>query len=155
MFWLNAGWQSRMDQAWFFTVPPFSHPHSPSIYSGATVPKPKPSPRGRSRQQSLPLLQLHLNYSLLSRQLHTNHCYLGSLATEQRPATLLPALNCSVRPFPSPLHLNCIDLKSPAQSRGWQTSRRTAGNKAPCAHNTSVCCHSSPCQLNSFEPTVE
>lgn len=60
----------------------------------------------------------------------------------------------TVQSFPSPSRLNCIDLKIPAQSRGWQTSRRKAGNKASCARNTSICCHSSPCQLNSFEPTV-
>lgn len=33
----------------------------------------KPSLTGRSRQQSLPLLQLHLNYSLLSSRRHTSH----------------------------------------------------------------------------------
>lgn len=96
----NPGWTRLGSSPSPLSLP---HPHSPSIYSGATFPKHKPSPTGPSRQQSLPLLQLHLNYSLLPRQLHTNHCYLGYIATtipEQRPALLLPALNCSIVPFP-------------------------------------------------------
>lgn len=96
----NPGWTRLGSSPAPLSLP---DPHSPSIYSCATFPKRKPSPTGPSRQQSLPLLQLHLNYSLLSRQLHANHCYLGYIATtipEQRPAILLPALNRSILPFP-------------------------------------------------------
>lgn len=79
------------------------HPRSPSIYSGATFPRHQPSPTGLSRQQFLPLLQLHPNYSLLPRQGHANHCYLGCITApipEQGRAILLPDLNCSTLPFP-------------------------------------------------------
>lgn len=96
----NPGWTRLGSSQTPLSLP---HPHSSCIYRGATFPKHKSSPTGLSRQQSLPFLQLHLNYSLLSRQLHANHCHLGSLTTtnpEQRPAILLPALNCSILPFP-------------------------------------------------------
>lgn len=77
------------------------HPHSPSIYSGATFPRQEPSPTGLSRQRFLPLLQLHPNYSLLPRQGHANHCYLGCITApipEQRRAIPLPELSCSTLP---------------------------------------------------------
>lgn len=38
--------------------------------------------------------------------------------------------NSTVQPFPSLSHLNHMDLKIPAQGRGW---RRKAGNRACCA----------------------
>lgn len=122
------------------------HPHSPSTYSGAAFPRNKPSPTGLSRQGFLPLLQLHPNYSLLPRQGHANHCYLGCITTpipEQRQVIPLPDLNCSTLPFPLTPHSHGSENPCPGQGvaeegreQGWLCS----------------CCHSSPCQLSSCEP---
>lgn len=106
------------------------HPHCLSIYSGVTFPRYQPSATGLSRQRFLPL-QLHPGYSLLPRQGHANHCYLGCITAptpEQRG--LLYRQASAVQPFPAPSHLNHRDPKIPAQGRGWQ---RRAGNRACCA----------------------
>lgn len=68
---------------------------------------------------------------------------------KRRAAILLPALHSSV--FPFLLAPKWHRSQNPRRYQG----RRKAGNKASCAHNTSVPCHSYPCQLEALEPTVE
>lgn len=106
---------------------------------------------GWSRQQSLLLLQL--NYSVLSRQLQPIAVILASLKLQSLSKDQLSYCQLQLS-NPSPSHLNCIDLKILAESRGRHRRRRESGNAASCAPCTSICCHSSPCQLNPFEPTV-
>lgn len=118
----NPGW-TRL-----FTIPSFSPPPTPSIhYSGATFPRHQPSPTGLSRQGFLPLLLLHPNYSLLPRQGHANHCYLGCItapAPEQRGAVLSPDL--AVQPFPAP-HTQITQVLKSLPRAGAGTGGQGAG----------------------------